>query len=45
MRKYLLLVPLLFFWSIAHASNDHIWINQIQVEGDGGVNDESLYPQ
>jgi hypothetical protein len=42
MKKIFLIAPvcLLFFWAIAHASSDHVWISQIQVEGDGGANDE-----
>lgn len=32
----------LFLPVFAHAAGDHLWINQVQVEGDGGVNDEFI---
>src|SRR5437868_4751487 len=48
MKKSILLFFLIasayfiFFSPIARASSDHIWINQVQVEGDGGANDEFI---
>ena len=43
MRKILLITFVLFAVPfVGNAANDHVWINQVQVEGDNGATDEFI---